>query len=86
MKVEVADLASPSLISLTVFVDVKHHERKRRLSESSVPQAFVSFSSYDLYDVSNTWKGRPVATARLAWDVVQQLQHAPRILQLLVHV
>ena len=72
MKVEVADLASPSLISLTVRVDAKHHERRRRLSESSVPQAFVSFSSYDLSDVSNTWKGRLAAAPRLAWGVVQQ--------------
>ena len=30
MKVEVAALVSPSLTSLTVSIDVKHHERRRR--------------------------------------------------------
>ena len=32
MKVEVAALGSPSLISLMLSVDVKHHERRRRRS------------------------------------------------------
>ena len=30
MKVEVAVLDSPTLTSLTVSIDVKHHERRRR--------------------------------------------------------
>ena len=40
MKVEVAVVGSPSLISLMVSVDVKHHERKRRsLGRLPVPNS-----------------------------------------------
>ena len=41
VNVEVAALGSPSLISLMVSVDVKHHERRRRkglnVSEVELP-------------------------------------------------
>ena len=66
MKVEVADLASPSLISLTVRVDAKHHERRRRLSESSVPQAFVSFSLLMTYPTLAT-RGKVDLQQLLGW-------------------
>ena len=36
MKVEVAVLGSPSLISLMVSVDVKHHEGRRSLEWSEL--------------------------------------------------
>ena len=40
VKVEVAVLGSPSRISLTVFVDVKQHERKRRWEDEHRVMSF----------------------------------------------
>ena len=53
VKVEVATLGSPSPISLMVFVDVKHHERRRLTSElRSCVNREVDLGSYSISDSS----------------------------------
>ena len=49
VKVEVATLGSPSPISLMVFVDVKHHERRSLTSEiRSCVNREVGLGSYSI--------------------------------------